>query len=104
MINKLFQSPDGDFVYSDVGEPPNSQTVSHRFQSPDGDFVYSDKSPNTSRWNNHGYLFQSPDGDFVYSDTFGSLWRQSTGTVFQSPDGDFVYSDFQTIHQCSLST
>ena len=62
-----FQSPDGDFVYSDCDSCKDLAECKKRFQSPDGDFVYSDI----------GLLvvagvafnqFQSPDGDFVYSD------------------------------------
>ena len=39
----------------------------HEFQSPDGDFVYSDRRAE-ARLLEEGYVFQSPDGDFVYSD------------------------------------
>ena len=38
-----------------------------KFQSPDGDFVYSDMA-STGDWKYLGFVFQSPDGDFVYSD------------------------------------
>ena len=38
----LFQSPDGDFVYSDYGVCFLSARWHEKFQSPDGDFVYSD--------------------------------------------------------------
>ena len=63
-----FQSPDGDFVYSDAPYIRTPLTDAREFQSPDGDFVYSDalsSSPGrcSLEW------FQSPDGDFVYSDT-----------------------------------
>ena len=91
-IDAKFQSPDGDFVYSD--NPHHERvSISHdEFQSPDGDFVYSDvrekpygagniicfnpltgissiltRSPTPVRWRG-SVLFQSPDGDFVYSD------------------------------------
>ena len=37
-----FQSPDGDFVYSDAGSTLSQTTMRLLFQSPDGDFVYSD--------------------------------------------------------------
>ena len=37
------------------------------FQSPDGDFVYSDEVPWSVRYASKE-MFQSPDGDFVYSD------------------------------------
>ena len=37
-----FQSPDGDFVYSDGGSVPRCGWGLGVFQSPDGDFVYSD--------------------------------------------------------------
>ena len=37
------------------------------FQSPDGDFVYSDRCRHSSPAL-PGSVFQSPDGDFVYSD------------------------------------
>ena len=38
-----FQSPDGDFVYSDPTATVNPTGVLSSFQSPDGDFVYSDR-------------------------------------------------------------
>ena len=38
-----FQSPDGDFVYSDTPHQRMDEGGSKEFQSPDGDFVYSDK-------------------------------------------------------------
>ena len=49
------------------------------FQSPDGDFVYSDDSGvAVPLW--AVILFQSPDGDFVYSDL---IWFLSfKGTTF----------------------
>ncbi len=37
-----FQSPDGDFVYSDLVGLGIIGAMAGRFQSPDGDFVYSD--------------------------------------------------------------
>ena len=37
-----FQSPDGDFVYSDLKKTNAEMSVEEKFQSPDGDFVYSD--------------------------------------------------------------
>ena len=37
-----FQSPDGDFVYSDVVPALLVVFMLFPFQSPDGDFVYSD--------------------------------------------------------------
>ena len=39
----MFQSPDGDFVYSDEFCRISSAGCGSTFQSPDGDFVYSDK-------------------------------------------------------------
>ena len=39
---QLFQSPDGDFVYSDPRAIRSTALWGIRFQSPDGDFVYSD--------------------------------------------------------------
>ena len=65
-----FQSPDGDFVYSDKVDLRSKSTVAGPFQSPDGDFVYSDLGRGTHTRRLH-YEFQSPDGDFVYSDLFG---------------------------------
>ena len=65
---------------------------SETFQSPDGDFVYSDARLDSG----HSGLvieFQSPDGDFVYSDEIATLAAILTWRLFQSPDGDFVYSD-----------
>ena len=38
-----FQSPDGDFVYSDACDGCGKEIEDDRFQSPDGDFVYSDQ-------------------------------------------------------------
>ena len=38
----MFQSPDGDFVYSDLDDFFDEIYESSPFQSPDGDFVYSD--------------------------------------------------------------
>ena len=40
----------------------------YKFQSPDGDFVYSDWSTLLLLEREFG-VFQSPDGDFVYSDS-----------------------------------
>ena len=68
-----------------------------KFQSPDGDFVYSDDRDFTlddgGEWS-----FQSPDGDFVYSDVEPTVQRPTIDRMFQSPDGDFVYSDGYTIN------
>ena len=62
------------------------------FQSPDGDFVYSD--PCAWVWRGSQNIgFQSPDGDFVYSDRPTGPPGSWSYNVFQSPDGDFVYSD-----------
>ena len=71
----MFQSPDGDFVYSDEAQDAPNDTEVGTFQSPDGDFVYSDVLPALDRWG-AGFSFQSPDGDFVYSD---SLERKIMG-------------------------
>ena len=38
----MFQSPDGDFVYSDWEDAEEVRERRREFQSPDGDFVYSD--------------------------------------------------------------
>ena len=43
------------------------KAVRRKFQSPDGDFVYSDR-PGSRIMPLPADLFQSPDGDFVYSD------------------------------------
>ncbi len=40
-----FQSPDGDFVYSDRAYRDMKEADAAGFQSPDGDFVYSDVRP-----------------------------------------------------------
>ena len=63
-----------------------------KFQSPDGDFVYSDllEFMVVGPW---VLVFQSPDGDFVYSDSGTISVTLGTEELFQSPDGDFVYSD-----------
>ena len=46
-----FQSPDGDFVYSDEYMVGEGEDDLRKFQSPDGDFVYSDAVPNRPiRW------------------------------------------------------
>ena len=41
-LNEEFQSPDGDFVYSDLRRGVQTNAAMVEFQSPDGDFVYSD--------------------------------------------------------------
>ena len=67
-------------------------TAAGKFQSPDGDFVYSD----ASKWDSCSpsiEVFQSPDGDFVYSDQWLVAYPRLADCLFQSPDGDFVYSD-----------
>ena len=45
----------------------NFRKIDAKFQSPDGDFVYSD-NPHHERVSISHDEFQSPDGDFVYSD------------------------------------
>ena len=91
-VDYQFQSPDGDFVYSDAGSRFGIGGGAAEFQSPDGDFVYSDlgRPGRTRRKKNE---FQSPDGDFVYSDELLSFAFSVWQDAFQSPDGDFVYSD-----------
>ena len=113
----MFQSPDGDFVYSDKPDQHHSEGHVFLFQSPDGDFVYSDAAhelthvaqfvcfnpltgissiltSSTRFGNSRTKEFQSPDGDFVYSDPeHRALIVGAALDLFQSPDGDFVYSD-----------
>ena len=56
------------------------------FQSPDGDFVYSDTQHGDLSYNG-GHLFQSPDGDFVYSDMSTSRSQAGSGTSFNPLTG-----------------
>ena len=75
-VLKKFQSPDGDFVYSDLQQVQARRCARTAFQSPDGDFVYSDTCLRSPRVPRDG-SFQSPDGDFVYSDLVKRVFRAS---------------------------
>ena len=58
--------------------------MSSGFQSPDGDFVYSDAAERIAS-NGGGEEFQSPDGDFVYSDISGCLGARGDSLLVSIP-------------------